>query len=111
MAKGLLDRAGIEIQRQTTLGRFLVSHPIDLVVDAGANLGQFAQSIRRKGYSGRIWSFEPVSYVHAALARAAAGDARWSVSKLALGSVPGEATLNVSSNHTLSSFLPASELL
>ncbi len=110
IVKRVLDRLGIEVQRQTTLRRFFATHPIDLVVDAGANLGQFGQSIRRKGYAGRIWSFEPVSYVYEALAQLAAKDPRWLVSKLALGSARGEAPINVSHNHTLSSFLPPSGL-
>src|SRR5205085_2278460 len=59
-------------------------------------------------YAGRIWSFEPVSYVYETLAQVAAKDPMWSVSKLALGSAPGEAPINVSHNHTLSSFLPPS---
>lgn len=111
LAKSALEGLGFEFQRSTTLRRFLATHPIDLVVDAGANLGQFAQLIRAKGYKGRIWSFEPVSHVFQALSATAAGDSLWQVSQCALGSVPGEAQINVSANHTLSSFLPASKML
>jgi len=111
LAKSALDALGFEFQRSTTLRRFLATHPIDLVVDAGANLGQFAGLIRSKGYRGRIWSFEPVSHVFDALAAKAARDPLWQVSKLALGSTAGRAEINVSANHTLSSFLPASAML
>lgn len=103
------DRLGFEFQRSTTLRRFFATHPIDLVIDAGANLGQFGQSIRNKGYSGRILSFEPVAYVYAQLCRAIAQDPLWSAVQLALGAETGEATINVSPNHTLSSFLRESE--
>ncbi len=81
------------------------THPIDLVIDAGANTGQFGRLIRRKGYRGRIWSFEPVSYVYEALAQNISRDPLWRASRVALGSEQDEAQLNVSVNHTLSSFL------
>ena len=111
LVKSGFDRLGLEFQRSTTLRRFLSTHPIDLVVDAGANLGQFAGLVRSKGYKGRIWSFEPVGHVFDAVAARAKSDPSWQVSKLALGDKPGEAEINVSNNHTLSSFLPASSML
>lgn len=107
----LLDGLGLEVRRTGTLAHFLASRPIDLVVDAGANLGQFAQSIRRKGYKGRIHSFEPVSYIFDALQQTASNDPLWQVTKAALGAEPGNARINVHKNHTLSSFLQGSELL
>jgi FkbM family methyltransferase len=99
-----LDHLGIEAQRSTTLRRFFATHSIDLVVDAGANLGQFGNLIRRKGYRGRIWSFEPIGHVYDALRQVT--DANWKASRIALGSTPGHADLNVCVNHSLSSFLP-----
>ncbi len=57
----LMDRFGIETNRSTTLRRFLSLHPIDLVVDAGANLVQFAQLVQEKGYRGRVSLFEHVT--------------------------------------------------
>lgn len=80
---------------------------IDVVLDVGANEGQFARQLRRCGYRGRIVSFEPVGQVHARLAAAAAGDAGWTVAPpLALGAEAGEAAINVHEETTISSFLP-----
>lgn len=106
-----MDCLGIETDRSTTLRRFLQEHPIDLVIDAGANLGQFAQLIRRKGYRGRIWSFEPVPSVFAELKSTASADVRWEVSQFALGATETTLTMNVPANHSLSSFLQPSELM
>jgi FkbM family methyltransferase len=109
--KSALDRLGFEFQRSATLRRFIATHPIDLVIDAGGNLGQFAEMMRSKGYDRRIWSFEPVSHVHDALAARAKKDPLWRTSKVALGSSPGQAEIHVMSNHTLSSFLAPAEMM
>jgi hypothetical protein len=37
---------------------FLRSRNIDLVIDVGANVGQYAESLRKAGYAGWIVSFE-----------------------------------------------------
>jgi FkbM family methyltransferase len=105
-----MDRMGIEAQRSTTLRRFFSTHPIDLVIDAGANIGQFGQLIRRKGYRGRILSFEPVGFVYQNLIRATERDALWQAKNVALGSETGEAKINVTANHTLSSLLKPAEM-
>ena len=107
----LLDRLGLEVYRSGTLANFLSTRPIDLVIDAGANLGQFARSIRQKGYLGRIHSFEPVGYVFRALEKASEEDSQWTVTNAALGNKPGTEVMNVFGNHTLSSFLRPTELL
>lgn len=78
---------------------------IDLVLDIGANTGQFAQSLRGGGYKGRIVSFEPVSEAFQALQRTAAGDPLWSVVNLALGQEDGTASINISANSYSSSLL------
>jgi FkbM family methyltransferase len=107
----ILDRLGMEVQRSTTLANFFSTRSIDLVVDAGANLGQFAQSIRQKGYQGRIHSFEPVGHVFDALSEFVASDQKWIATKAAVGAKTGTAEINVHGNHTLSSFLKATPLI
>ena len=84
----------------------LAHHGITLVLDVGANVGQYAQRLRRAGYDGRIVSFEPLSAAHAQLQRAAAGDARWIVApRLALGDCDVPLIVNVSAESDMSSAL------
>jgi FkbM family methyltransferase len=40
---------------------FIENRGINLVLDVGANVGQFGLSLRNRGYAGQIMSFEPVS--------------------------------------------------
>ncbi len=80
---------------------------ITLVLDVGANVGQYAGYLRDAGYRGRIVSFEPLSDAHETLTRRAAGDARWTVApRMALGAEAGEIEINVSNDSDMSSFLP-----
>lgn len=78
---------------------------VDLVIDVGANVGQFGSMIREGGYSGRIISFEPVRTSLDELRERAEGDPAWTVLPLALGRANGELTINVPRNTVLSSFL------
>lgn len=80
---------------------------IDLVLDVGANQGQFASEIRNGGYSGHILSFEPLSKAHAALRRASEDDSKWDVApRCAVGDHDGEAEINIAGNDVSSSLLP-----
>jgi FkbM family methyltransferase len=83
----------------------IAAHDIGVVVDAGANEGLFARRLRDDGYTGRIISFEPLSSVFVLLALAAGDDPGWECHRLALGSGPGELTLQVAQNLASSSFL------
>jgi FkbM family methyltransferase len=101
--------AGVEIGSvsQSFLGlqRRLLGE-VDLLIDVGANTGQYASLVRSLGYRGRIVSFEPGARAFEALARRAAGDRRWEVRRAALGASHARAVLHVSSNSVSSSLLP-----
>jgi len=77
---------------------------VDLVLDVGAQVGNYAAFLRRNGYTGRIISFEPVSATYQVLAQRAAGDPQWQAVKVALGAEDGEAELNVTKSSVFSSF-------
>ena len=51
----------------------------DVILDVGANTGQFAQNLRDCGYTGHLVSFEPLSDAHVRLVKAAANDALWDI--------------------------------
>lgn len=77
---------------------------IDLALDVGANLGQFAHDLRLC-YRGELISFEPVSAVFQSLVRTACRDPHWKVYQLALGSEKSKRIINVYPGTELSSFL------
>lgn len=110
--KATARRAGVEVLRFNPTNSLDAARPlilrdqgVDLVVDIGANEGQWARELRAGGYPGSIVSFEPLASAHARLARAADGDAAWIVHRGALGDEDGEAVLNVAANAGASSSL------
>lgn len=78
---------------------------VDLVIDAGANRGQFSLLLRRYGYRGEIHSFEPVSSAFEILEKVSSKDHDWHVHQLALGDENGQQVINISNLTPLSSFL------
>lgn len=108
--RSVFQSVGLDIQRQagTLAGlrcRLLKAGAATVVIDAGANIGQFARSIRGCGYQGRIISFEPLPEAYRELVRSARGDACWEPHNLALGKMDGSITINVSANSVSSSAL------
>ncbi len=84
---------------------FIEDRQIDLVIDVGANIGQFGESLRAGGYRGRIVSFEPIASAFQALSSKAAADGNWQVHHCGLGSASGSAVLHVSELTVFSSIL------
>jgi FkbM family methyltransferase len=89
------------------LVRILEHHGITVVLDVGANVGQYATRLRHGGWDGRIVSFEPLPAAHAALSAAAADDPAWEIAPpVALGAEAGTVALNISAESDMSSVLP-----
>lgn len=81
-----------------------------LVLDVGANVGQFALELFNAGYTGRIISFEPLSSAHTALCKAAQNNPKWEVApRCALGATVGSAVINIAGNSFSSSLRPMLE--
>ncbi|MGC1463599.1 MAG: FkbM family methyltransferase [Terracidiphilus sp.] len=84
---------------------FIEDRKIDVVIDVGANVGQFGESLRDGGYRGRIVSFEPIKSTFQTLANKAAKDGKWEIHHCGLGAASGTASLNVSELSVFSSIL------
>ena len=106
LIKTLFRYFGFNITRHNPNCDYFIAYDIDLIIDVGANEGQFAQEARDLGYTGNILSFEPLSKAHAVLLENAKRDERWHVyERCGVGAVPDTLELNVSGNSVSSSFL------
>jgi len=112
VAHRIFRAAGVDLVRYpgrtSPIGRrmrLLRSLGVDLVIDIGANEGQYARELRRLGFRGYIVSYEPQAAPFAILARSAAADKHWDTRNLALGSEPSRLALNLAGNSVSSSFL------
>lgn len=86
--------------------KVLETFRIDLVLDVGANTGQYGELLRRLGYRGSIVSFEPLAEAHRHLVAATQGDSRWiAAPRGALGDHEGEIEINIAGNSASSSVL------
>jgi hypothetical protein len=84
---------------QPSLNDLLREERINLILDVGANIGQFAREVREYGYTERIISFEPQTAAHARLRDLAARDPNWTVAeRTALGAESGLITIHRSRN-------------
>ena len=85
--------------------RLIRERGVTVVLDVGANTGQWATRLREDGYEGTIVSFEPLRQAYEELRAAADEDAAWEARHTAVGDAPGVAAINVSANSYSSSFL------
>jgi FkbM family methyltransferase len=86
--------------------KILIVHEVNLILDVGANTGQFGSYLRDAGYRGRILSFEPISTSWNQLIKNSKGDDLWDVApRAAIGNNDGEIEIHVSENSVSSSVL------
>lgn len=123
LIKTWLHRAGLDIRRyppqddgfryQMAAARrmqILRALKVNVVLDVGANVGQYALALRDNGYAGRIVSFEPQAQAFDLLGTQARSLPPWECRCVALGDRDGEATLHVSASSASSSLLPMKAL-
>jgi len=87
-------------------GHWLKKFGVTVLLDVGANVGQYAAEVRQRGYRNRIVSFEPQAAAFAKVALAAGHDPRWQCLNLALGAAESSAEMNIAENSESSSLLP-----
>lgn len=114
IVKRCIYAAGFELRRLNvtnseiglTLG--LLRHAnCDIVLDVGANVGQFGRDLCQLRPDLPIVSFEPQSTAHAKLCAMARRFPQWAVAEqVAIGAEEGEALINLSRNSYSSSLLP-----
>jgi FkbM family methyltransferase len=104
----LLRRLGMQLVQaplaiDSRRGLLMRSRRIGTVVDIGANTGQHGEYLRRLGYAGWIYSYEPLPAAFRQLQARARYDPKWEVFNLAVGDQPGVVELHVAANSVSSS--------
>jgi len=100
---------GIEIHKaplgiDETRRRLLKSLEIDLIIDGGANIGQWASLVKKDFSEKEIWSFEPTKKAFAVLKENSVSHGlSWKAFNLGLGDTRGEFEINIASNFAESS--------
>src|SRR4051812_27543889 len=56
-------RYNVHTSEDVLLDTIIKHFKIDTILDVGANEGQYAQGIFEKGFSGNVYSFEPIKEV------------------------------------------------
>ena len=108
----LVRRAGYDVVRWPGArhgylrSRILHRLAVEVVLDVGANVGQYGRDLRAFGYHGHIHSFEPMRGPFERLTVTAAADGSWTATRSAVGAESGELSINVAENSISSSLLP-----
>ena len=92
------------------LVKILAHFKINYIIDIGANIGQFSETILSTGFKGGIISFEPLSSAYKVLLKNSSNYLNWKVHKrCAIGNIDGNISINISKNSVSSSILPVSK--
>ena len=112
VVRRFLRRMGYDIVRYAPTShplarrkRLLEISGINIVLDVGANVGQYAKQLRDIGYKGEIISFEPLSSAYKELLANANADGHWKAMNYALGITNGKTEINISALSCSSSIL------
>ncbi|MDP8984379.1 MAG: FkbM family methyltransferase [Pseudomonadota bacterium] len=111
--KGVCRRLGFDIRaskhantEERAVECLLAAAKATVVLDVGANTGQFVDLVRRVGYDGLVVSFEALQSAHAMLETRASKSANWMIApRAALGAEQCVLDMNVAGNSVSSSLL------
>lgn len=99
------DKIKHKLNRPLHRRKKLLAHfGITKVLDVGANIGQYAQELRKINFAGDIVSFEPISSVYETLKKNRKSDQKFTAKNFALGDKNETKTINISKNLASSSF-------
>jgi len=94
-------------RKESNFLKLLTLYEIDLVLDVGANVGQYAKNLFEIGYEGKVLSFEPLSSAYEQLLEASKSNYNWEIAeRCAISDENGEIEINISKNSQSSSALP-----
>lgn len=94
------------------LSRLFHQFDIDLVLDVGANRGQYVKMLRGDlDYTGKIVSFEPMHHEYDVLKKNFGTDTEWCGFNVGLGDECRKQTINIAGNSASSSLLSATSRL
>ena len=117
MISQLLNKYGYECIRKkkspslkSHLFNLIDQYTIDVVIDVGANHGQFGNLLRSIGYQGQILSFEPTKKSFEILSQASSADARWKIYPLGLADKKMTKKINVFASSDFNSLLQPSDM-
>lgn len=85
--------------------KLINNYNINVILDIGANIGQYGSEMRNLGFKGEILSFEPMKEAFSKLQKNAAKDPLWKVFNYSIGERDGQTTINVAKNSVSSSLL------
>jgi FkbM family methyltransferase len=113
LTRTALRRLGYDLVRYRgfDLLSLLQALRVDTVLDIGANIGQYAQALRYKGYKGRILSVEPNPRTYGLMKRAAEGDPDWRCFNIGFGDANSTAVLNTATISGFDSILQGTSYL
>jgi FkbM family methyltransferase len=111
--EGMAERLGYSIVPTWRVGRWPAARHlarlfdwlhIDVVLDVGANRGQYRDFLRHEvRFKGQIISWEPIPELVSLLRQRLVGDSRWQVESAALGAHAERRTLHVTADTEFSS--------
>jgi FkbM family methyltransferase len=78
---------------------------IATILDCGANAGQYVADLKKAGWTGKVFSFEPLSDAYEKLRSKAEASEQWQTYHFALGEKNEESTIQIAGNSYSSSLL------
>ena len=106
----LILRRNINNDPDLQINCMIANRGITIIIDVGANEGQFAKKFIKNKNIKNLISFEPLGHAFRTLKRRSETHSNWVVQNLALGSEEGQSQINISQNSVSSSLRSLTEI-